>query len=111
MKRYLSVAAWIALSVLTIDPSFAASDAPAGTPPVAGQQAQAVPTDTGIAKTPVSAANWQAREMARYANQKRAAERRQLELSKGDAPPTTPADTTVAKKKRSGGKRVGKRNN
>ncbi len=99
MKRYISVAAWIALSMLTNTPSFAATDAPADP---GGQ------TATGVAQTPSAAITWQAKELARYANQKRAAERRQLELSKGDTPPTAPVTTTVTARKRSSAKRIGR---
>jgi hypothetical protein len=110
MKRYISVAAWIALSMLTNAPAFAATDAPADPAPVDAQQGQGGQTATGIAQTPSAAVTWQAKELARYANQKRAAERRQLELSKGDAPPTAPATTTVTARKRSSTKRIGRTN-
>lgn len=110
MKRYIPVAAWIALSMLTFGPSFATADSPAAPPAGNGQQGQEAQTNTGVAQTPASVLSWQQREMARYANQKRAEERRQQELSKAAAPQLPPdeAATTNSQKSDSGKKRQGK---
>lgn len=110
MKRYISVAGWIALSMLTIDVSFAAANSAADASSVGGQPGQEAQANTGIAQTPAAAIAWQAKEMARHANQKRAEERRQLELSKGEGapPPQTATPTTTKKRSTTTKKRTGK---